>query len=281
MKKLLLTFLLLIALNHVFSQNYILPVWSVGNAKLSQLHKFIPNTNLSSKYNFNNKFQLASNILYWSFAPNIQAKFLTFEKKHSIQKKKFYSKWRFSLAYVPTLFVPTLAFKLNSYLKLYTPQYLPSKIFPTLDNLLILSIPMKSKICGYNANLLSFKFGLRYSFIADSNFVLPQSPLWHSILYTFKNKKLSYFGLQIDYKILNNLNISSDFLLYTTSPYKTFQNYSFFYFGFGFHKKLTIAIGYVFTYYPKTFDLYPLFNIKIKPNGSKKSDVSKYLKIYQ
>ena len=76
------------------------------------------------------------------------------------------------------------------------------------------------------------------------------------------------------------MNFSTSLKLYNINKIgQIIENYSFLYFGFGFNKKATIAIGYIFDFHgqSKKMSLFPAFNIGLKLKNRVNNDIDQYL----
>ncbi len=267
------------------AQAFVLPLWDVGNSNFAAQKRFSFNTSFTSRYNFNDKVQLASNILVLPLFPNLQAKLRWWNHYDNNHKKGFFSNLKFSIVSVHTLVYAGYGWNLLSRHNILPPvnPRLPGGM--TMQNDLFLTFPTNaSKVCHYSGDKLTIKAGFRYSFNADTTLILPQTAFWFLNTSTFASRYFYYAGISYDAKIFNNLNFSTSLKFYNIHKSgQVLENYSFLYFGFGMKKSATIAIGYIFDFWGQTknYSILPAFNIAYKFQRRNKSDMDKYLRIYQ
>ena len=282
MRETFISFFYLFFTFSLFSQSYVLPLWDIGNDNFVKKRKFLFNTTFSSRYNFNNKVQIASQLPLFLLFPNLQAKLRLWDHYEILENKSFLKKYRFGLTSAHTLVIPFYGMNfLGQKGLLLTPQpHIPFNI--TFNNELLLSIFLNyNKVCNYTGNKLTLKFGLRNSFGIDTNIVLPKTAFWYLNTSIFKYGYFYYFGLNYDAKILNNLNLSiSAKWLKIHNNIQFLENYTLLYFGFGYKKRSTIAVGYIANIMANTFQysILPVFNLGYFFNKQKGSDIDKYLK---
>ncbi len=285
MKKFWLVSLLFFLLINLDAQNYVLPLWDVGNDNFVERRNLIINSSFTSRYNFNDKVQVGSQLLLFPVMPNAQAKLRVWDHYKDSHKKGFFSRLHFGITTVHTAVFPHFGFNLLGQAGLM--ESIQPKLGPnlTLNNEILFSFYTNaSKVCNYTGNKITIKAGLRNTFGADSSLVLPQNTFWQLATSTFKYGYLYYVGLNYDAKILNNLNFSTAFKwIKIHGGTQVLENYSFFYFGFGFNKRSTIAAGYFADYSgtTKQYSIMPAFNLTLKLKRHKSSDIDKYLKQYR
>ncbi len=282
MKKTISTFVLLVSFLFTFSQNFVLPLWDVGNDNFAPRRNLLLNSTFTSRYNFNDRIQIASQALLFPIMPNTQAKVRLWDRYKDTHKKGFLGKLRFGLSSVHTVVFPHLGFNLLGRLGLMEPLQPALRANLTLNNELLLSFYTNaSKVCNYTGNKITLKAGLRSTFGADTSLILPQNTFWYLATSTFKYSYLYYLGLTYDAKILENLNFSTTFKwLKVHSDAMFLENTTFFYFGFGFNKRSTIAVGYIADISARTkqYSIMPAFNLSFKLRKHKGSDIDKYLR---
>ncbi len=280
--KTFLIFLLILASFPLLSQNYVLPLWDVGNDNFAQKRNFLLNTSFTSRYNFNDRIQVASQLVLLPVMPNIQAKVKLWDKYKETHKKGFFQSLKFGLTSVHSVVFPHMGFNLLGRMGLIEPLQPTLRPNLTMNNEVILSFYTNaSKVCNYTGNKINLKAGLRNTFGSDSTIVLPQNTFWYLTSSTFKNKYLYYLGLTYDAKILNNLNLSTTVKWIKVHKDDMFlENTTFFYFGFGFNKRSTIAAGYIADISGRTkqYSIMPAFNVSYKLKKRNGSDIDKYLK---
>ena len=282
MKKTSITFLFILAFFSLVAQNYVLPLWDVGNDNFAPKRNLLLNTSFTSRYNFNDRVQLALQPILFPVMPNAQAKVRLWDRYKDTHKKGFFNKLHFGLTSVHTVVFPHIGFNLLGRLGLMEPLQPALRPNLTMNNEIILSFYTNaSKVCNYTGNKISLKAGLRSTFGADTSLSLPQNTFWYLATSTFKYGYLYYLGLTYDAKILNNLNISTSLKWLKVHTDDMFlESTTFFYFGFGFNKRSTIAAGYIADISARTkqYSIMPAFNLSFKLRKHKGSDIDKYLK---
>ncbi len=281
-KAILSVFILLFGAGLLRAQDYVLPLWDVGNDNFAQKKNFSLNSTFTSRYNFNDKVQLAAQLPLWPLMPNLQTKIRIFDNYKNKHAKGILKKLHFGITTVHTAVFPSFGF--NTLAKIGIAEPVLPSLGPniTLNNEILLSFYTNAnKVCNYTGNKLTIKLGLRNTFGSDTSLTLPQNTFWHLSTATFKHGYLYYLGLNYDSKILNNLNFSTAFKwIKIHDDTQILENYSFFYFGFGFNKRSTIAIGYIadISAKNKQYSIMPAFNLKIKWKKRMGSDIDKYLR---
>ncbi len=276
---------MIIALSTFAQGNYVLPIWTIGNARVLEPKQTELSTTFASKMGITQKVQINSQLETFPVSPNIAAKINWYNKDKNLGRKRFYSKWRFSITTYHNLSYPTPLLNLsNKYPALpVPPQHYPA--LPTLHNELYITFPMnKSKVCGKTDNYLTLKLGIRKTFFADSGLTEPYSTLIYLNSFTFNGRSLKFLGLSYDAKLLNNLNYQISLKYYALSKSdNVLENTGLMYFGFGKVKRTRISFGYALDYSLalRRYSVYPFFDFTFLFNFSKKSgDMEEYLKIY-
>ncbi len=284
-KKFLLLFLQIFVALQVYSQ-HVEPIWSVGNAKLTPRSTLVLNSTFTSRYNLNDRLQLGANLLF-PIAPDFQVKYIWWDKKRDLKKRKFYSNWRWKLTSVHTFAMPAWALHLAAR-KHLVPQQLEQVDFNfTMQNDLFLSFPFVSKyqgVCGAD-RILTLKLGWRHSFFTDGNLQLPTAGFWNLQSSTFRYSDFYYAGLGYDAKWRNNLNFSQDIRFYVLkSNGLALESNSYLYFGFGVRKRSRLVFGLKAGFLSKLKKVYlrPVFDYSLflTFHDRKKKDLDEYLRLY-